>query len=374
MRLRTRLRNVPFFLALFSLAPVAWAESEKPAQSGQESTSASDTATDRKSADTTNESPQAEGQEKEQASPPASSTEPEASAPRVSKVDPYAEAKERVARAERLYEDGNYDAALTEFERAYETMLGHPARSYVLFNIGKCQEKLYRYAQAIASYKLYLELSGKKAEDRPTVSAKIDLLEGLLGTLKLSVIASKGELPAHYEVWVDGRLIEGKSSELLIPGGNHQVEVRAEGFEVENQEVQLPARSEKSLHFSLTPLAKEYKGISSSYFWTAGGLAAATGITGGVFGMMTLSKRSELDGKDPASITQDEVDSLKKTAMIADIFFVSAGVFATSAVILGFLTDWSDEPLSDESSPVSVKKIGFATSPEGAFFNLQGSF
>ena len=40
-------------------------------------------------------------------------------------MDPYAEAKERVATATKLFADGNYDAALTEFQRAYDTMIGH---------------------------------------------------------------------------------------------------------------------------------------------------------------------------------------------------------------------------------------------------------
>jgi tetratricopeptide (TPR) repeat protein len=299
----------------------------------------------------------------------ADAAEPEPAPP---KVDPYAEAKERVGRAEQLFEDGNYDAALTEFERAYETMLGHPARNYVLFNVGKCQEKLYRYDAAVSSYKKYLEDSDEDAEDRATVAAKIELLEGLLGSLEVTVSATEGPAPASYEVWVDGRLIGNNSKKFSIPGGSHQVEIRAEGFEVQNQEVQLPARSSKALSFNLAPLAKEYKGLPSTYFWTASGLAAAAGIAGGAFGVMAITERSSIDNKEPELVTANDEDSIKNKALMADLFFAGAGVCATTAVILAFMTDWSDK--SAEKSPVQVKEVGFAPTRQGAFLNVRGSF
>jgi tetratricopeptide (TPR) repeat protein len=287
-------------------------------------------------------------------------------------VDPYLEAKERVARAEQLYAEGNYDAALTEFGQAYDTMTGHPARNYVLFNVGKCQEKLYRYDAAIRSYRTYLENSGDGAEDKGAVEAKIELLEGLLGTLRVKVTAKKGIAPSSYEIWVDGRLIDGSPESFMIPGGNHQVELRAEGFEVANQEVQVPARSEKSLTFELTPLAKEYRGLKSTYFWTAAGLAGAAGIVGGTFGVLTVSKKSELKQGAPETITQEDADGLRNGALVADIFFAGAGVCATTAVILAFMTDWSGE--SPEKGPVTVKEVGIAPTPGGGYLGIRGAF
>lgn len=287
-------------------------------------------------------------------------------------VDPYLEAKERVTRAEQLYADGNYDAALTEFEQAYDTMTGHPARNYVLFNVGKCQEKLYRYDAAIRSYRTYLANSGDGAEDKGAVEAKIELLEGLLGTLKVKVSAKKGTAPSNYEIWVDGRLIEGSPESFMIPGGNHKVELRAEGFEVANQEVQVPARSEKALTFELTPLAKEYRGLSSTYFWTAAGLAGAAGIVGGTFGVLTVSKKSELKQGAPETITQEDADGLRNQALMADVFFAGAGVCATTAVILAFLTDWSGD--EKEQGPVQIKEVSIAPTQGGGYFGLRGAF
>lgn len=300
-----------------------------------------------------------------EADEPSESEEPQ--------LDPYAEARERVSRAEKLYEDGNYDAALTEFQRAYDTMTGHPARNYVLFNIGKCQEKLYRYDSAINSYRTYLKNSADGAEDKGAVEAKIELLEGLLGTLEIHVTSKKGTPPKSYEVWVDGRLLEGSPDSFMIPGGNHQIEIRAEGFETANQEVQVPSRSEKSLTFQLAPLAKEYRGLPQTYFWTAAGLAGAAGIAGGTFGMLTISKKNNLNQQASETITQEDADGLKSQALMADIFFVGAGVFATTAGILAFMTDWSRQR-PDEKDPIELTEVGFSPTRGGAFVGFRGAF
>lgn len=296
-------------------------------------------------------------------------------------VDPYKEAKERVNRAEKLYEAGNYDAALTEFQRAYETMLGHPARPYVLYNIARCQERLYRYDAAIASYKEYLNIAGPGESDRPKVEATIESLEGFLGTISLAVSAKKDAAIQSYEVWVDGHLVGENIKQFLIPGGTHQVEIRAEGFEGASQEVQVPARDQRSVTFTLAPLAKEYHGISRTYFYTAAGLTVAAAATGTAFGLVTVSKRRDIDQKEPEAVTDDDVDGLKRSALYADIFFISAGVLATSATILAFLTDWSDKEgppatasVAKKPGKLDVNQLGISPIHQGGYLSVGGTF
>lgn len=301
-------------------------------------------------------------------------------------IDPYKEAKERVSRAEKLYEAGNYDAALTEFRRAYDTMLGHPARPYVLYNIARCEERLYRYDAAIASYRTYLEIASANEADRPKVEATIESLEGFLGTILVAVKAKAGAQVSQYEVWVDGHLVGENIHQFLIPGGTHQVEIRAVGFERSSKEVQVPARDRAEISFALAPLAKEYRGIPKVYFYTAAGLTVAAGATGAVFGTLTLTKRSAIDQKEPEAVTNEDVDALQRTALYADIFFISAGVLATSATILAFLTDWSDEspPTKDtalskrrglaDQRGVAIGHWGLAPTRHGGYLSVGGTF
>ena len=288
-------------------------------------------------------------------------------------IDPYKEAKERVARAEQLYEAGNYDAALTEFQRAYETMVGHPARAYVIYNIARCQERMYRYDAAVASYKEYLQIAADDEADRPKVEATIESLEGFLGTIVLTISAKKGATLPSYAVWVDGHLVGENIKQFLVPGGNHQVEIKAEGFEGASQEVQVPSRDQKTAAFVLSPLAKEYKGLPKVYFYTATGLTLAAGATGGVFGILAVTERRSIDQKEPEAITEEDADSVKQKALYADIFFISAGVLATSAAILAFLTDWSDERPPPQTGWM-IKEVGLAPTHNGGYLSIGGTF
>jgi hypothetical protein len=71
---------------------------------------------------------------------------------------------------------------------------------------------------------------------------------------------------------------------------------------------------------------------------------------------------------------------------MADIFLISAGVLATSATVLAFMTDWSHGSAPLEEQPgdvrqktaqrrtVRVQEVGFTPLPSGGFVNLGGTF
>jgi Tetratricopeptide repeat/PEGA domain len=296
--------------------------------------------------------------------------------------DVYLEAKERVGRGEKLFEEGNYDAALAEFERAYQTMEGHPARYLVLFNIGQCYEKLYRYDGAIQAYEGYLKEGGEGAEDAATVKAKMDLLATLLGRLEIHVTVPGGKPVPDFELWVDGRYIGKNPKSALLPGGNHEVEIRAPGFELAKAPLQLPATAQKTLSFELEPLAKEYKGLRPPMFWTTSALAAGTAIAGGVLGFMALDERKRLDQLkaegEPACGrvyicgepgADDPVKRISNLATTADVFFIGAGVFGVTAVVLGFMTDFSGHEPETEKKTARI-----LVAPRGAGFTVEGTF
>jgi tetratricopeptide (TPR) repeat protein len=312
--------------------------------------------------------------------------------------DPYAEARQRVVRGETLFEEGNYDAALAEFERAYQTMEGHPARYLVLFNIGQCYEKLYRYDGAIDAYRGYLQAGGETAEDAPTVRAKMDLLATLLGRLEIDVSTTEKKPVPDYELWVDGRFIGKNKTQALLPGGNHEVEIRASGFEYKKLPLQLPATAARSLSFELEPLAEEYRGLRPTLFWTTTALAVGTAIAGGVFGTLALSERNSIDSQialgPPDSLSlcgattpcgspgaEDPSKRIENLATTADVFFVASGVFTVTAVVLGFMTDFSGHPKKEAVQKEATSKksanlpwIDVSAAPGGGRLTLQGAF
>lgn len=293
--------------------------------------------------------------------------------------DPYQEAKERVARGEKLFEEGNFDAALAEFRRSYDTMQGHPARYLVLYNIGQCYEKLYLYDSALESYQSYLFEGGESAEDRATVRAKMDLLSTLLGKLELTVTSEDGAPVPEYELWVDGRFLGKDRKSALIPGGNHEVEIRARGFESRAAPLGLAAMSTHELSFKLTRLAKEYSGLKPPLFWATAGTALASAIAGGITGAVALDQRNSIDALMATDntlalreVTAEDQKQIENLALTADIFFIAAGALGATAVVLGFMTDFNgaEEPKKMAERKKLETKVSFGP----ASLTLRGTF
>src|SRR5258706_3095515 len=72
------------------------------------------------------------------------------------------EAKRHFAQGVALYNDGNYNAALAEFEAAYKVKKS-PG---VLYNIGLTQKALFRYNESIASLTEYQQMEKKLTAER----------------------------------------------------------------------------------------------------------------------------------------------------------------------------------------------------------------
>jgi tetratricopeptide (TPR) repeat protein len=234
-----------------------------------------------------------------------------------------AEARERIGTGEQLFEMGNFNAALAEFERAGTLLEGHPMHYLVLYNIGQCYEQLFQYGRAMSYYQRYLDEGGADAEDAGEVRGKIQVLRSLLGTITVSVNTE------HFVVWIDGQRVGEDETEFMVPGGTHQVEVRATGFEVERQEVQLPARETRALTFELAALAEEYEGTSPALFYGSVGVAGAA-LVGGVVlaaswrappatGWTTPTRQAEHEAITIA--TQAERDRIRGLSIGADALF-----------------------------------------------------
>lgn len=285
------------------------------------------------------------------------------------------EARERIGTGEQLFSMGNFNAALAEFERAGTLLEGHPLHFLVLYNIGQCYEQLFQYGRAMTYYQRYLDEGGGEAEDAGEVRGKIQVLRSLLGTITVSVNTE------HFVVWIDGTRVGEDETEFMVPGGTHQVEVRATGFEVERQEVQLPARETRALTFELAALAEEYEGTHPALFYGSVGVAGAALVGGVVLGVMARTARNRVDDANAAGgseaitiATQAERDRIRGLSIGADALFGSALLFGATALILGFTTNFGgdEEPEGSASSP----RLYFdGTVARGGFdLRLGGSF
>ncbi|MFO0684362.1 MAG: tetratricopeptide repeat protein [Sandaracinus sp.] len=261
--------------------------------------------------------------------------------------DAVTEARTRQAAGEAAFGAGNYESALVEFERVYELLEGRPMRYYVLYNIGQCAERMFRYDRAIAYYERYLEEGGPEAEDRATVEATIRALETMLGTISLTANVASGE------VWIDQQDIgpfDATHHEFRVPSGRHTIELRADGYVPAQADVQVLARASATASLELHELS-DYEGIEPWPFWTSSGIAVAAAVVGAVFGGIALQQNADAVarcGGDPMcrttagwmENTEALAQSIRTNALVADVLYGTAGLFAVTSVVLAFLTDW----------------------------------
>jgi tetratricopeptide (TPR) repeat protein len=278
------------------------------------------------------------------------------SVPAPSESEPFAQrspARATIERAEKLFAAGNFDAALSEFTRAYRQLEGHPRQYYVLHNQALCHERMFRYDLALVLYERYLQKAPREEQDRRAVEAVVAALRGLLATVDI-------ESNVRAEVWVDDRQIATAPGRVLVPAGRHLVELRASLYEPARIELNVAARQRARMRFSLRKLSA-YAGLPRAYFWSGIGLTAAAVITGSVFGARALDARSEVRTlADERRDSARERERVQDLALAADACFGAAVVLAATSTVLFFATDWAEaeRPARGERAVGIVVSVG----------------
>ncbi len=259
------------------------------------------------------------------------------SAPALAQPPVPPEARARLDRGEQLFAASAWDAALAEYEAAYAALDGHPSRYMVLFNIAQCHERAARYDGALHAYQRYLDEGGARDPDAGEVRARIGVLEGLLGTLDVTLRWPGAA--AEAELWVSGRRVGAAPGSVRLPGGTHSVEVRAPGYERASEVVTLTAGATRSIAIAMRHLGR---GLNPTIFWTTSGAAAVALALGGALGSYALVRHDELASIEPQALrTRAELAELASVALAADVSFAIGGALGVAALVLAFLTDFS---------------------------------
>ena len=250
-----------------------------------------------------------------------------------------AQARVRFEEATQLFERGDYESALAEFEAAHTILEGHPRRYSMLYNMGLCQEQLFRYDEALVSYRGYLDGGGANDEHAGAARQAIANLEPRLATLQIASNVAA-------EVWVDDRRVGDAPGTVSVTGGRHIVELRAQGYTPSQQDVQLAARTQQALTFQLD---QAFAGIHPTVVITTGALTLATAGIGAAFGGIALADQGTIDARlasaeprERFQVTQASLDAVQTNALVADVMFVTAGVLGIATVVLLFVTDWGN--------------------------------
>jgi hypothetical protein len=145
---------------------------------------------------------------------------------------------------------------------------------------------------------------------------------------------------------------------VLVPGGRHALELRAEGFLPVRREVEVAGRQRVEVTLELeraevnvtnvdnrTVQVTEEGGAPPAVFYTGVGLTVAAGIVAAAFGGKALAERGrteDLSPYDREGIARGN-ERARDAALLGDVFLGVTGALAITTVVLFFLTDFDGD-------------------------------
>jgi hypothetical protein len=257
----------------------------------------------------------------------------------------------------------NFNAALVEFQRAYELMGGYPRRYIQLSNIASCYLGLQQYDLAVEYYERYLREGGDRVEDRSEMEERIQDLMNRLGVVRVATNVPDAE------VWIDDRRVTVMHGEVRTSSGRHTVEARAPGHVPARQEVEVVARQTVLVRFVL-----ERVRAPRWLFWSslaATGLAAGAGVACAVLAAVSRSEVDALlNGPDRFLVTGGDRQRIADYVTASYVSFGVAGGFAVATTILHFVTDSRRATTQDAPRALLVPHAGV----DGVGLQLHGVF
>lgn len=267
-----------------------------------------------------------------------------------------------------LYEDHAFDAALIEFQRAYDM-----APSYkILYNLALVHLQLNDWAGAARSFKGYLDEGGKKIDQkrRAEVEREMKKLEGRVGNVEVVANVEAAEVLVDDQEVAETPL----DGPLSVNSGKRRITVSKNGYIPVTRVITIAGGETKKVEFELrtgtapptpatpsekpeppptvtsTPAEAEKPGRTVPWLWwgVAGGLAVGTGV----MGVLTLSSQKSLDDKKDKPSNKDDLDSAasrtRTFAIVTDVLLVGTVATAGIAAYLTF------KPQKEPQSEVSV--------------------
>jgi tetratricopeptide (TPR) repeat protein len=241
------------------------------------------------------------------------------------------EARIRFNRGIELFDDKEYERALIEFERSYELS----SQYQVLYNIGRVEMALHRYAKAVKAFERYLADGGDQIPQTRIEDVRRELKAARARTGQLLVrVKQEGA-----EILLDGAPLDTSpmASAALIDSGSRTLVVRKKGFQESSRVITLTSGDTSTIDFDLEPTArverlvveKNADGANRAPMVIAWGATGVLALGSGVAGLLALNAASDLDrAKSTAGSTNEQ------RADLAD----RASTFATVSTVLGIAT------------------------------------
>lgn len=285
------------------------------------------------------------------------------------------QARKHFGQGLKLYRDGDFDAALVQFERAYAIK----SNFKVLYNIAQCYFELHQYVEARDTLARYVKDGEGSIEPERKAAVENDLneLQRRIAHLKLTVNVD-GSI-----VYIDGKKagVTPLSAPIDVNEGQRTISVEARDHGTKQRVVRLAGGEEQQVSLDFeeakanAPLVNggpradgsgraQSSGLGAG-FWVTGIGALALGAGAGVTGYLALKTQDDRrqDLKRPGVTSTELEDSRSKAktlALTTDILAGSAIVCAGVATVL---------LLTHDSGP---QQVGLGVGPGNV--SLRGTF
>ncbi|HEY4116544.1 MAG TPA: tetratricopeptide repeat protein [Byssovorax sp.] len=306
------------------------------------------------------------------------------------------EAATRFKKGLDLFKDGDYQAALIEFRRAYELAPNYQ----VLYNIGQVSFQLQDYPGALAALQRYLTEGGRNVPGtrRAEVERDIEKLKQRVANLEVIVNVDGADIS------VDDASV-GKSplgKPLLVGAGKHRVTVARAGYTSGAKLVEIASQDSQKVEFQLTetqsaapapipqiaPASGEPPAASSStpatppppkgpnytpaiIAWSATGAVTIGAV---ITGVLALGASSDLKkDRETAFVSRDTLDSAgSKTSTMALVTDILGGTAIVGAGISIYLTVSASSSSAAPKVGAVPMRVRLTPTPGGAV--VSGTF
>lgn len=245
------------------------------------------------------------------------------------------EARQRYERALELSDEGNYEGALYEFQRAYKLKPTYR----LLYNLGVVSVATRDYVRAIDYYTRYLvEGDGKIEPARTTeVKSQLERLKGRIGKLRITVTV------AGADVTIDDVSL-GKSplpNELTVNAGRRKITATIVGYAPATALVELVGNETRAVMLapvrsSTTTIVDRPSRPIPWIGWVATGALAVGATTTGVLALRARGSYNETVGTVGAS--GDDVSSdyrtMRSLSITSDVLIGATVIAAGVALYL----------------------------------------
>ena len=303
-------------------------------------------------------------------------------APSVQSAPP-PEASERFQRGVAAFREGDFDAALAEFSRAYKLSPNYR----LLYNLAQVQAERHDSLAALKLLNQYLAEAGDALPDerRANVTRLIEELQRHIAEVRVSSNVSDAQLA------VDGKLV-GRvplAESLRVNAGSHTLLLSKDGYTASTKTVSIAGGLVESVSFELVPQAKAgvleplpapalprangSTGMGGA-FWTSVACAGGFAGTAATFAVLTSMENRKLSTElETYPANQQDVATersrVKTFAVLSDVFGAAAIVAAAGGVY--FAISGNDQPAR---AAASTRPMKLRAQWSGTIMQLQGEF